>query len=439
MNNLSKLAGLALLCISMNTTAQKMKKKRQSAENQSEASAKPAEILTNPEDAFFLEIFKKYPGVFDSVLAHLAENKVQIIYTQINRDKKNNPLLKQYYFNRQGAKYHYPASTVKLPLALLALEKLQKLNSLGIDKYSTIITDAEFSGQTPQFNEPNSPDGKPTIANYIKQLLMVSDNNAAIRLYEFLGQKYINDQLKQKGFKGTQILHRLDRVLSEDENRHTNPVKFLDSVGKILYAQPMQYNKEPYEKRNDFIGQAYYSSGQLVNRPMSFSAKNRFPLQELATVLQSIVFPATVDEKQRFAISEADRLFLLKYMSQLPGESIYPYYTDEYYDAYCKFLLYGSEEGALPKNIRIFNKIGDAYGHLIDAAYIVDFDKNIEFMLSAVIYCNSDGVLNDDKYDYDTVGFPFMKNLGKALYDYEVKRKRENKPDLSEFKFVYDK
>jgi hypothetical protein len=93
----------------------------------------------------------------------------------------------------------------------------------------------------------------------------------------------------------------------------------------------------------------------------------------------------------------------------------------------------------MPKNIRIFNKEGDAYGQLLDVAYIVDFDKNIEFFLSAEIYCNQDGVINDDKYDYETIGYPFMKNLGKVIYDYEVNRKRAYYPDLSSFKLTYDK
>ena len=77
--------------------------------------------------------------------------------------------------------------------------------------------------------------------------------------------------------------------------------------------------------------------------------------------------------------------------------------------------------------------------HLIDVAYFVDFDKNIEFFLSASIYCNSDEILNDDKYDYDAIGFPFMKNLGKIIYEEEVNRKRKIVPDLSGLKFVYDK
>jgi hypothetical protein len=87
--------------------------------------------------------------------------------------------------------------------------------------------------------------------------------------------------------------------------------------------------------------------------------------------------------------------------------------------------------------VRIFNKEGDAYGFLTDVAYIVDFDKKIEFMLSATIFCDTDGVINDDKTEYDTIGYPFMKALGQAIYQYEVRRKRERVPDLSRFRMDY--
>jgi hypothetical protein len=104
-----------------------------------------------------------------------------------------------------------------------------------------------------------------------------------------------------------------------------------------------------------------------------------------------------------------------------------------------KFLLYGASNEPLPKNIRIFNKVGDAYGELVDVAYITDLDKNMEFFVSAAINCNTNGVVNDDKYEYDSLGFPFMKNLGKVLYDYELNRKRTYPPDLFSFRILYDK
>jgi hypothetical protein len=60
-------------------------------------------------------------------------------------------------------------------------------------------------------------------------------------------------------------------------------------------------------------------------------------------------------------------------------------------------------------------------------------------MLSATIYVNSDEVLNDGKYDYDTIGYPFLYQLGQTVYQYELKRKRRLGPDLSGFKVAYEK
>jgi hypothetical protein len=68
---------------------------------------------------------------------------------------------------------------------------------------------------------------------------------------------------------------------------------------------------------------------------------------------------------------------------------------------------------------------------------VVDFENNIEFMLSATIHCNSDCIYNDDHCDYETIGFPFLKHLGHVVYDYELKRERKHKMGLSSLKFNY--
>ncbi|MBS1567799.1 MAG: serine hydrolase, partial [Bacteroidetes bacterium] len=295
------------------------------------------------------------------------------------------------------------------------------------------------SGQTPVYNDPATPDGRPTVAQYVKKILLVSDNDAYNRLYEFLGQQYINDNLHKMGYDDAEILHRLDIFLTPDENRHTNPVKFFDSRGRLLYGQPMQYNETIYSKRSDSLGRGYISGGMQVNRAMNFSVKNRISLDDLTNILKSVLFPAAMQAKQRFGLDADDYKFVRQYMSQFPGETQWPSYDSSYHDAFVKFLLYGRDTAALPKTLRIFNKVGDAYGCLTDVAYIADFDKKIEFMLSARIYCNSDGIVGDDKYDYSNTGFPFMKHLGEVIYQYELQRERPRKPDLMEFKMIYDK
>lgn len=401
--------------------------------------AVPVRVAETREDEFFLGLFKSGVPAFDSMLKYRKEWNVQVIYTQVNRSANGIPELKNFYFNRHNASYFYPASTVKLPVALLALEKLNELGVPGLDKNSTMITEAAFSGQSPVYNDPNTPDGKPSIAQYIKKILLVSDNDAYNRLYEFLGQEYINSALQRKGYTEAQILHRLDIFLTEEENRRTNPVKFYDNSNRLLRSFPEQVNHRRYARRNDQLGNGYYSNGILQNKPMDFSKKNRLQLADLHQMLISLIFPQAVKPTERFNISEEDRQFVLQYMSQFPGESQYPTYDSSYHDAYVKFLLYGSEKGSLPKNIRLFNKVGNAYGQLTDVAYIVDFQNKIEFFVSATIYCNPDGILNDDRYDYESIGFPFMKNLGKILYDHELARKKNIIPDLSSLIFSYNK
>jgi len=396
-------------------------------------------VITGRTDVFLHELLKSRPEYFQKILDDRDSLRVQIIYTKIDRQPDNVPVFTSYYFNVNDERYFYPASTVKLPVALMALQRLNELKVFGLNSNSSMITGNNYKSQTPVFNDPTAPGGRPTIAQYVKKIFLVSDNDAFNRLYEFLGQRYINERLHAMGYEKANILHRLNILLSEEENRHTNAVSFFNETGNSLYSQPMQVSDLVYPRRTDSVGAGYLLGDSLVNNALSFSSKNRIGIEVLTGILRSVLFPASVPPKQRFNLREEDYRFLYKYMSQFPGETFYPSFDSSYHDAYLKFLLYGSQKDSLPKNIRIFNKSGDAYGFLTDVAYIADFDKNIEFMLSATIYCNSDGILNDDKYDYETIGFPFMKQLGTLIYDYESKRERVRKPDLSGFKIKYDK
>ena len=193
-----------------------------------------------------------------------------------------------------------------------------------------------------------------------------------------------------------------------------------------------------YAGRSHFLGKGYLKDGQPVNEPFDFSKKNRLPLQELHDILKSVIFPKDVSVERRFNLTDADYAFLQKYMSMYLGETAYPAYdslTRE--NTRVKFFLSHEMEKSKRNGIREFNKAGDAYGFLTDAAYIVDFENKVEFMLSATILCNTDGIFNDDHYDYDTIGFPFFTHLGNIVYEYELKRRKEFLPDLSAFRINY--
>jgi len=384
------------------------------------------------------QLMRSKPELFKSILENKDSLRLQIIYTKIDRDKNNKPTFTDYTFNVNNNTYFYPASTVKMPIAFLALEKLNSLKKYGVDMNSTMVTDSSFSGQDRVYTNPTAKDSKASVANYIKQIFLVSDNDAFNRLYEFLGQAYIQQKLADKGFTDAVIRHRLQISLTNEQNRATNPISFYDSTGKLLYKQEGQYSNAIFPKPNVAIGKGYYKGDKLINQPFNFSEKNRVYLQDLHHILQSVLFADAVPSKQQFNLTPTDYSFVKHWMSAYPRESAYPYYdTANHWDAYCKFLLLGSDKGSLPPSIRVFNKVGDAYGFLTDVAYIIDTEKKVEFMLSATLLCNKDGIFNDDKYDYETVGFPFMKNIGQLIYEYELQRKRKNIPNLHSFTINY--
>lgn len=361
---------------------------------------------------------------------------IQVVYTRIDRDSKGKPVFTDFHYNVDPGKYFYPASTVKMPVAFLALEKLNELRAAGvnIDKNSVMVTDSSFPGQQVAYTQPASEDSRASIAHYIKQIFLVSDNDAFNRLYEFLGQEYIYNKLQEKGYHNSVIRHRLAIVLSPEQNRHTNPVSFHDTSGAAVYEQAAVYSNAVFPEKEIRMGRGYYSGGRLVNGGFDFSLKNNVAVADLHHQLRNLVFPPS-KKSQRFDITEEDRRFLLRWLSSVPRESRYPYYdTTEYPDDYTKFIGRGLLQ---QKGVRVFSKAGWAYGFLTDVAYVIDPANGVEFMLSATVLCNSDGIFNDDRYDFEKTGYPFMQKIGELVYRHELQRKKQVKPDLSAFHFDY--
>jgi hypothetical protein len=378
--------------------------------------------------------------LYQKVLQHPQEYRLQIIYTQINRDKNNVPSFKDFYFNVDSLFYFNPASTVKLPLALLSLEKLNQMNIPGVNKYTSMLYDSAYSKQTVEHVDSSAKSTYPSIAQFIRKVFLVSDNDAYSRMYEFVGQQRINRALHNKGYNDVRITHRFVRM-SPDENRHTNPIRFIDNDGKLIYAQAPAYNTDSFDFSHiNKVGKAHINwSDSLVNEPFDFTMRNNISLKDLHQIARSALFPQYVAAKQRFQLKEDDYDFVKQYMSQLPGETNYPKYDSAaYFDTYVKFFFQDSLHHHLPKGVRVFNKPGWAYGFMTDVSYVVDFDNKVEFMLSATVYVNSDGVVNDNKYDDVTVGTPFLYQLGQTIYNYELKRDRKYKPNLDVFKIKYE-
>jgi hypothetical protein len=378
--------------------------------------------------------------VVQKVLKDPLAFRCQIIYTQINRDKHNKPTFKDYHFNYDPQAYFYPASMLKMPLAFLALEKLNEMNQPEVNKYTPIQFDTSRPEQQPFHKDPTSENGLSSIAHLIKRVFLISENDPSNRLYQFIGQQTINRKLHQKGFVNSRITRQYLRLTNE-QHRHTNPVRFIKEDGQLLYSQPPAYNADSFNfSKSIKVGKGYLDkNNKLINEPFDFTTHNNMPLKDMQQMLQSVLFPESVKAKQRFNLSEEDYRFLYQYLSQYPSETSYPKYdTSEFYDSYVKF-FFSNGNKKMPDHIRVFNKVGWAYGFMTDVSYVADFKNKVEYMLSATIYVNSDEILNDNKYEFETVGEPFMFEVGQLIYNYELARKRKNAPDLSRFRLQYDR
>ncbi len=371
---------------------------------------------------------------FSAVMQDVEKYRPQIIYTQIDRDENNKPTFRSYSYRLDPGQYFYPASTVKLPTAALALEKLNRLGIPGLTRETTMLTGVASDTQTPASEDPTSPTGLPTIANYIRKVLLVSDNDAFNRLYEFVGQKELNESLRHKGYEHSQIFHRLEVARNSESNRMTNPFVDGDSV---VYEQGAQVSDANYEADAPILlGRAEMVDGELLERPKDFAVNNEFALQDLHDVVQALIFPDDVSQARRFNLSDDDYEFMYRNMSAYPGESGIDAYTDSemYPQGYVKSLMVGGSAGTIPDNIRIFNKSGEAYGFKTDCAYIVDYENGVEFLLAATLYTNDNETFNDDNYEYEEIAQPFFRDLGLAIYELELSRERPFRPDLSRMK-----
>ncbi len=324
--------------------------------------------------------------------------EIQIKLSEIHR-VNDSIKFEDFEYRVDNQDYFYPASTVKFPIALLALEKVDSLSVISSTTNYMLAADSL----------------KHTIRDDIKQIFAVSDNDAFNRLYEFLGRDYINSKLNEKNVGPVQINHRLS--VPNSTYPYTRPISFWEN-DTIIYIQDSLSDSgiKSLQLKNLQKGKGYYQDSTLIKEPMDFSKKNYLPISTLHEIMKRTIFPESFPQNETFKLNAADREFLLNSMKALPREVGYD--EAEHYDSYGKFFMFGDSKERIPDNIKIFNKVGYAYGYLTDCSYIKDEKSGIEYILTATIFVNKNGIFNDDTYETETIGIPFLSKLGNEIHNH---------------------
>ncbi len=352
-------------------------------------------------------IIKKREPQLKSVYKNKENHNLQILYTKIVRDSSGAPTFIENDYKVDNNFYFYPASTMKLPIVALTLQKINELRNTGlnisVENKILLVNEEETIKET-------------TFKDLIAQVFLVSDNSASNILINFLGYNYFNQEMRGKGLNTIVLNHKFnpDPYVKTDWTIYT-------LEGNLISKDEAQEVIEHNSLDNLRQGKSQILNGEKVDSPFNFKTKNRASLRDLDGVMKRIIYPELFEEKDRINLTDQDYNFLRYWMSRFTFEDIGIEYQKDskYFDSYNKFFIYGDSTNKIDRQIRVYNKVGVAYGALTDISYIRDYQKDIEFFLSATIYVNQNQIVNDNIYEYDDVGIPFLAELARQVYKLE--------------------
>ena len=358
---------------------------------------------TNPIEL----IIKKREPQLKPIYKNKENHNLQILYTKVVRDSLGMPSFIEYDYKIDSNQYFYPASTMKLPIVALTLQKINELRNTGInitvESKILLLSADQITTET-------------TFKDLISKVFLVSDNSASNILINFLGYNYFNQQMREKGLNTIVLNHKFnpDPYVKTDWKIYTLD---RDLISKDETQEIIEHNNLD----NLLQGKFQILNGEKVATPFNFKTKNKASLRDLDGVMKRIIYPDLFQEQDRINLSDQDYNFLRYWMSRFTFEDIgIEYQKDsQYFDSYNKFFIYGDSTNTIDRKIRIYNKVGVAYGALTDISYIRDYQKKIEFFLSATIYVNQNQIVNDNIYEYDDVGIPFLAELARQVYKLE--------------------
>ena len=358
-----------------------------------------------------IELVLKSDPYLKEIIKDKEDYEIQVMLTKVNHDNTKIDF-QNYQYQHDENQYFYPASTIKLPIVVLTLKKINELRSKGSDitlKSKIILNNVD------NYSNFKLQDSITSFQNLIADIFLVSDNSASNILIDFIGYNYFNDEMQNAGFDRTYLNHKFNPdpyvnstwQISDLDN---NMISSINDNQKIIKAD---------DKTNGLDkGESRYFNGEILDESLNFSEKNRFSITDMHNLIKYIFYPEIFDMANTFNLNVEDYDFIRYWMSRFTYEDIGEKFIgdEKFFETYNKFFIHGDEQSVSNEQIRVYNKIGQAYGTSIDNGLIKNYQNNVEFILTSTIYTNKNKVINDNLYEYDDIAEPFLAKLSRAIY-----------------------
>lgn len=371
-----------------------------------------------PIEPDFLQGIYGKDTLVDHVLDNREKYRFQFMLTEIVGTDSTLYLGKTHDFSVPQW-YFYPASMVKLPTALLSLEKL---NEIGFSTQAILKFNQDFECGNMRFID-ESRRSNLTFEKMIRELIIVSNNTYYNSLYHFLTPQRINKELLQKELSQTKIykdfsgceipLNLRTHSFTVEEQKSEKTFKQEESHLELIeFAQNYRYDP------TKLMGSKNEYRGDIVDGPFDFNYNLEYPLNDIHSTTMRLFFPAFFNENQRWNIREKDRELLIEAMKSVPSDLGEKKYFDQrkYPDNLYKYIVHGDGNTQFD-DVLTYGKIGISYGFVTESAYVVDPKTGKRFVLTASMYVNSNDTVNDGKYEYEEIARPFLARFGQLILE----------------------
>jgi hypothetical protein len=347
---------------------------------------------------------------FAPLLAAAETHRLQLVITEVARTDGKPRLTTHHY--RAGVEYYYPASAIKTFASVAALRELALLK---VDREAPVAICRKGQAKCATVRDrSNLEGGKITLGHEIRKMQIVSDNGSFNRLYDFVGHRAMNE-LAALGFPSLRVGHRLSTRETPAENLVTPAMQLRPKRGEPIDvpARTSDFVLASHGVPGTLVGEAVKIDGAVVAGPKEFEGRNGVALCDLQRLTIALVLP---EQGPDLGLAADDRAFLVETMTRDPQASLNPVFRDpaETEERF-KPLLPGMVKVLPRTRIRYVNKAGKAYGFHVENAYVEDTKTGRAYFVTATVYANRDGVLDDDRYDYADVSEPFYAHLGELL------------------------